>query len=225
MIRTLVLAFVALASAIAAVRWIEEGDYYDPFRGRRHCAATPPAVARWAATARAPQPGDQADLGQWLDEHAADINRLFGAFCLSALHTAARFGRDDLVALLVTRGADVHVRNEPRAQTPLHLAAQYGHEAVAARLLSSGADANATTKFGRTALHEAAFGLAGTAVASGRLAVARLLLARGADVNARERGSGFTPLDQTRMSAANQAGQDAMAALLIAAGGKAQASQ
>ena len=34
-------AIVALTAAIMMARFFEAGDYYDSYRGRRHCAARP----------------------------------------------------------------------------------------------------------------------------------------------------------------------------------------
>ena len=120
------LAIVALAAAILMARFFEAGDYYDSYLGRRHCAAPPEDIQRWSYTNRARRPEDQAGLEQWLEKHPGDVNQLFGAFCHSALHSAARFGRQDLAALIIARGANVNVGTEPRGETPLHLAAQYG---------------------------------------------------------------------------------------------------
>ena len=60
------------------------------------------------------------------------------------------------------------------------MAAQYGQAAIATVLVARGADVNAATRFGRTPLHEAVDGLAGTSDLEGRLAVATLLISRGA---------------------------------------------
>jgi len=151
-------AMLALAGLIAAVlfaRWFEEGDYYDPYNGRRHCAAAPAAVQGWSQNGRTRQAADAANLEQWLKEHAADVNHLYGAFCLTPLHTAARFGRDDLAELLIARGADVAAVDEPARNTALHIAAQYGSLAVARVLVARGANVNAPNKYGRTPLDEA----------------------------------------------------------------------
>lgn len=214
MLQRALLAAAAFVAAIALAEFFEGGDYYDAVRGRRHCATAPQPVENWSSTNRARQHEDRTGLEQWLQKNPDQVNQLFGAFCHSALHTAARFGREDLAAILITRGASVNAGSEPRGETPLHLAAQYGHAPVAAVLVSRGADVNAATKFGRTPLHDAAFGLAGTSDLDGRVEVATLLISRGADVNARENGSGRTPLDQTT----GTAGQERVATLLNEAG-------
>jgi ankyrin repeat protein len=86
-------------------------------------------------------------------------------------------------------------------------------------LLARGADVNAaTTRGGRTPLHDAVSGLAGTSDLEGRLAVAKLLLTHGADINAREIGSGRTPLDHAVAASTNRANSERMTQLLLAAG-------
>jgi ankyrin repeat protein len=215
--------FLAIAGLIAAVllaRWFEEGDYYDPYNGRRHCAAPPAAIAAWSQTGRARQARDAAGLQQWLSEHGDDVNQLYGAFCSTPLHTAARFGRDDLTELLITHGADLGAGDGPARNTALHIAAQYGNVTVARVLVARGANVDAPNKYGRTPLHDAVSGLAGTSDLEGRLQVARLLLSRGADINARERGSGRTPIDEAAGASNNRANRDRMTELLLSAGAK-----
>ncbi len=150
------LAIAALIFAVLSARWFEEGDYYDPVRGRRHCAAPPAAVKDWSLTNRARQPGDRVNLERWLAANKSDVNELFGAFCWTPLHTAARFGREDLAELLIAGGADVRARDEPAGYTALHLAARYGEIGAARVLIARGADVNAETRFGGTPLGEAA---------------------------------------------------------------------
>lgn len=213
------LALGALILAVLLARWFEEGDYFDPVRQRRHCAAPPSAVKDWSYTSRARRPSDLANLDRWLQDHPDQANRLFGAFCQTPLHTAARFGREDLAERLIARGADVRARDEPRGQTALHLAAQYGHTSVAALLVARGADVDAAgMRDGRTPLHDAVFGLAGTSDLEGRVAVATLLLSHGANINARAKGSGRTPLDEAASASGNQANSQRMTQLLLAAG-------
>lgn len=65
-------------------------------------------------------------------------------------------------------------------------AARIGDRVLAEQALAAGANAGATTRAGRTALHEAAW--------HGHTGVARALIAARADVNARDRRTGETPL-------------------------------
>lgn len=216
--RLALFAVGAFVFAILLARWFEEGDYYDPVRGRHHCAAPPSAIKDWSYTSRERRPGDLANLNRWLEQHSDQVNRLFGAFCLTPLHTAARFGREDLAERLIVTGADVRTPDEPGGNTALHLAAQYGHAAVATVLVARGADVNAANRHGRTPLHDAVSGLAGTSDLEGRVEVAKLLISHGANLNARERGSGRTPLDNAVNTSVNRVDSERMTELLLAAG-------
>jgi ankyrin repeat protein len=216
------LAIAALIVAIVSAWWFENRDYVDPVRNRRHCAAPPDAIQDWSYNGRARKPSDAANLDEWLQDHGDQVNRQFGAFCLTPLHSAARFGREDLAQLLIAKGADVHAGDEPAGNTPLHLAAQYGHVAVAKVLVAAGADVNAGNTRDRTPMHDAVSGLGGTSDLDGRLAVARLLISRGANINARERGSGRTPIDEAAASSIDRANSERMTELLLASGASAE---
>ena len=164
--------FLAIAGLIATLflaQWFEHGEYYDPWSGRRHCAAEPAEIAAWAQNYRGNQAADAAKLGQWLNGHAEDVNHLYGPFCQAPLHTAAQFGRDDLAEMLIARGADLATGDAPRRNTALHLAAQYGHVAVARVLVTRGANVNAPNRYGRTALHDAVAGLESPSNIEGRI--------------------------------------------------------
>jgi ankyrin repeat protein len=212
------LAIVVFIALLVWARWFENRDHVDPLRNRRHCAAAPDAIQDWSFNGRTSQPTDAANLERWLNDHSDDINRQFGAFCLTPLHSAARFGREDLAQQLIAKGADIKAGDEPAGNTPLHLAAQYGHVAVAKVLVARGADVNAGNKRDRTPLHDAVSGLGGTSDLDGRLEVVKLLISRGANINARERGSGRTPLDEAAASSINRANSERMTELLLTSG-------
>ena len=61
------------------------------------------------------------------------------------LQTAARYGRDDVVAFLIEKGADVNVA-DGYGYTPLHLAAKGGFLNVVKQLVKAGANVEAKTK-------------------------------------------------------------------------------
>jgi ankyrin repeat protein len=212
------LAIAALIVAIVSAWWFESREYVDPVRNRRHCASPPAAIQEWSYNGRTPRPSDAANLERWLEDHPDEVNRMFGAFCFTPLHSAARFGREDLAQQLIAGGADIGAGDEPAGNTPLHLAAQYGHLRVAQVLVAAGADVSAGNKRGRTPLHDAVSGLGGTSDLDGRVEVAKLLIARGANVNARERGSGRTPLDEAAASSIDRANSERMTGLLLASG-------
>jgi len=71
---------------------------------------------------------------------------------LTALHLAATMGHEDMVELLIERGADVNGR-DASGSTPLHHAAAGGNKAVVELLLAKGADVNARDNKNRTPLY------------------------------------------------------------------------
>ncbi|BFZ25392.1 hypothetical protein BsWGS_28431 [Bradybaena similaris] len=92
----------------------------------------------------------------------------------SALHVAAKHGRDELINKIVNVHADINMRNF-REQTPLYVAIQAGRFTTAAILITMGADLSGTDSNSVSLLHMAA--------ASGSSDVIELLLARGMDPN------------------------------------------
>ncbi|MCJ1264100.1 hypothetical protein MMC22_003971, partial [Lobaria immixta] len=118
----------------------------------------------------------------------------------TALMWAAQGGHEDLVRLLLEKGADVNVKDKNR-ETALHKAAMHGHEAVARLLLEKGTNINAKGGYGGTALCGAAEG--------GHEAVVRLPLEKGADVNAKEELGG------TALHRAAEGGHEAVVRLLL----------
>ncbi len=117
--------------------------------------------------------------------------------------------------------------------SPLHLAAQGGHRAVMELLLEAGADINSVDARGYTPLHFAiCFGpkrlfdplpeLSAAAQDIGvyhlLTAVPRFLLERGADLCARERETGKTPLELSQSPFEDETDRSAVIELLRAAG-------
>jgi serine protease inhibitor len=102
-----------------------------------------------------------------------------------ALFTAVREGNIQRVRSLITKGADVNVKNNVYC-TPLHYAAEYGHLIVAELLIANGADVNAKTINDVTPLHMAA--------RRGYYNVVDLLIEKGADIDTTTK-KGQTPLD------------------------------
>ena len=90
------------------------------------------------------------------------------------LHHAVRFGRTDVVQLLIARGANSNIGND-EGQTALHLAAERGDQTMVRSLLEAGACSETYDNFGAVALHLAA--------AYGHTATVALLLDMGADAD------------------------------------------
>ena len=124
------------------------------------------------------------------------------------LHFAAAHGCPGAVELLISKGMEVHIRND-NAETALHRAVEHGCRRVAEKLLAHGADVNAVVNSqprgvgggwhalmelsGGTPLHYAAF--------EGSMEMAKLLIDHGADLAAKDY-HGQTPADvaETRES-------------------------
>ena len=92
------------------------------------------------------------------------------------MHGAAVNGREEIVELLTSKGADVNAKDDNQS-TPLLLATSQGDMEVARLLILKGADVNAKDIWGHTSLHNAAM--------RDHKELAELLIAKGADVNAK----------------------------------------
>jgi uncharacterized protein len=108
-----------------------------------------------------------------LDDGASvDARDRFGARPLSH---AARFGRLEMVDLLLAHGAPIDARNLAGA-TALYFAAEGGHTSVVQRLIERGADVKLTGRSGISPVAAAAY--------VGNDTIVEALLARGADQRA-----------------------------------------
>ena len=193
------------------VPWCQEKvGSVDLLTGKRKCGAPPSEIRVWAFTYYSRRSEDGSLLKEWIARHPRRINKQYGAFCDTPLHFAAKFGREDLADPLIAAGADVEAQNGLHDR-PLYTAATYGHPAVVQLLLARGANVNASDRWGKTALHAAAFGLGTQSNIEARIEVAKLLIAAGANVNAQEVGNGFTPL---RYATSYESRNTAMAELL-----------
>ncbi len=99
----------------------------------------------------------------------------------TSLHNAANHGLNEIVKLLIVKGANVNSKAEG-GYTPLMLAT---NTVIAELLIKNGANVNATHEHG-TGLH--------LATGVGNRSVAEWFIANGLDVNAKD-DNGNTPLD------------------------------
>jgi ankyrin repeat protein len=141
---------------------------------------------------------DLKSVNKLLDRHPALIEAI-GERGKVPLHHAVTSGSDEMVQMLLKRGADPNATDDTR-MTPLHVSAWWADTARTKLLIDAGADVTATDAFGNTPLHEAAI--------QGRGANAKLLLDLGGDPTLKNR-EGKTSLDL-----AEQAGFDRIAALI-----------
>ncbi len=133
------------------------------------------------------------------------------------LHSAAFYGRIELVELLLIQGAEINARAKDGV-APLHLAIKKGHLKVAQLLFAKGANLAAKDNQGNSPLHIAADAFSSPAIEAlvrmgayvnvrnldgwtplhlaanrGKQEVIDALIALGAEINA-EAGNGWTPL-------------------------------
>ncbi|KAL2233519.1 UNVERIFIED_CONTAM: hypothetical protein Sindi_1531900 [Sesamum indicum] len=90
------------------------------------------------------------------------------------LHSAASSGNVEIVEILLSRGADVNLKNDG-GRTALHYAASKGQLKIAAILVSHGAKLNVKDKVGCTPLHRAA--------STGNAELCEFLIEEGAEVD------------------------------------------
>ena len=127
----------------------------------------------------------------------------------SSLHIATKENADNLVQLLIEKGAHVNDR-DILFRTPLHLAAEYAKPAMVELLLANGADVEVKDKYERTPLHAALSGRSAKTLA--------LLINAKADLEARD------GLGRTALMIAVQSDQSAVARFLVQHGAKIEVS-
>ena len=94
---------------------------------------------------------DAAVIAQALIDAGADVNaRSDNEMAVLPLHSAVAGDRDDVTAVLLAAGADVHA-TQSHGWTALHGAAQNGASATVERLLAAGANPVVSNDEGRTA--------------------------------------------------------------------------
>jgi ankyrin repeat protein len=136
-------------------------------------ATVSPSAPLHATIDEAVARGDAADVQRHLNRDPALARGLPGAK-LAPLHQAILRRKPEIVALLLTRGADVNAPDSS-GRTPLHLAVERADAGLVQELLARRADPGRRDRIGWTPLHHAA--------AKNQVAIARLLLDGGADPN------------------------------------------
>jgi len=101
------------------------------------------------------------------------------------LHEAVLDNQEEIVKLLLKKGADVNATTIEEGATPLHTACWTQNESMLNLLLDAGADANKGDYRGNSPVHEAA--------PYSQTAILETLLKRGANPNVKNK-DGFTPL-------------------------------
>ncbi len=112
--------------------------------GERRAVKGPPTL--WKASAA----GDRDFVRRLLDD-GADVSAPDPVLGVTPLSYATIFGREEVVKLLLQRGADAKRTNRDGG-TALHGAAFLGHAGIARELLKAGADAKIKNERGETAL-------------------------------------------------------------------------
>ena len=124
------------------------------------------------------------------------------------INQATQFGHKAIIELLISKGADVNVK-DIQGFTPLHRVAFDGHVKMAELLIEKGAELNVKNGWHSTPLVEAALG--------NQLELVKLLISKGADVNLVDNRN-QTALD--RVSGPVGTGNKEIADLLRKHGGK-----
>lgn len=104
----------------------------------------------------------------------------------TALHYAARNGKESACKILLKHGAKPNVQT-PGGATPLHRAAYVGHTSIVSLLLQHNADTLLSDSDGKTALHKAVEGQ--------HLAVAKILVTSNPELKKLKDKKGFLPVD------------------------------
>ncbi len=162
-------ASIAHQKTETGISWVLQAMYYRQ-----------PAIAKQIAAAKgqldiheAAATGDVKRSQNLLDEHN-DALEAIAPDGFRPLHLAAFFAHENVVALLIERGAEVATAaSNPTSVHPLHSAAAAHSVPICERLLRAGAQVDARQQAGYTALMAAAMG--------GNQELVDLLLAHGAD--------------------------------------------
>ncbi len=148
--------------------------------------------------------GNAVSVETFLDQHGLDVDST-DEDDTTALQMAAANGHEQLVRLLLMRGAALDKTNS-FGWTPVMQASKYGHVNVLALLLQNKADINARNRWGVSALMLAARG--------GHIKTCKLLVESGIDPSPSS-GIGSSPCEFTPLMAAAQYGHDSVVRYLL----------
>ena len=138
--------------------------------------------------------GDVETARRMLDANPQLIN-VRNKLGKTPLHQSLTGGNDEIIKLLIERGADVNAQDNT-GLTPLHIAAWWSVTARAKKMIDHGANVNATDKFGDTPLH--------TAAMNGRGKMCQFLITSGAAMDAKNTNN-QTPLDLAKREGQEEA--------------------
>lgn len=124
--------------------------------------------------------------GESKTDRAAAKSKMAPKISSEAFRMAAYEGKLDTVRSAVEAGADINGIDPAQSLTALHMAAYNGHTETVNFLIEKGATVDCRDSEGKTPLIHACTGPFAQAVEA--------LLAAGADINARDKTEGFTPL-------------------------------
>ncbi|MBT6153778.1 MAG: hypothetical protein HOK71_10230 [Planctomycetaceae bacterium] len=140
------------------------------------------------------------EVKQFLDDDPGCVN-MRNEDGYTALHAAASYDREELVDLLISRGADVELKvADEYGGTALHRATDNDSVSIIDVLMAAGADPNTKDRHGNISLHFAG--------QFGNPKAVKALLEHGADANATN-NEGNTPLDLADAQMQVQAGPPA----------------
>lgn len=111
-----------------------------------------------------------------IEEQKVDVNSVDNTKARkTALHYAAKYGKDTIVKYLIDSGAQKDLQDEMFGMTPLYLAVDHNQENAVKQLLSCGADCNTPSKKGISPLDLSA--------RHNNFNITEILLAKGANIN------------------------------------------
>jgi ankyrin repeat protein/serine/threonine protein kinase len=146
---------------------------------------------------------------RYLIDSGIKIDEQTGPQLINPLLCAAKFGQLGAVTFLISKGANIEVRNS-EGRSPLLLAAQFGHPSIVRVLLDKGASISIRSSADLPSMDLPSATALNHAALSGNLEVVSLLLDAGAKLDERTGGNGGTVLSEVA-----QRGLTEMAAFLI----------